>query len=164
VNNVQVDNNKLVYRKMDINDLDLFIKLRLDFLMELVKDIDNKIVVKIKESLKNYFVKNLPENKFIGIICEYNNNVISTAFLSINEKAANPYFINGNVGTLLNVYTYPEYRRNGLSTKIMEIIIAEAKEYNLSEIDLEATNDGEKIYRRFGFKEPENKYMKLKLI
>ncbi len=83
--------------------------------------------------------------------------------MAINEKPANNNFTNGKIGTLLNVYTYPEYRKNGLSTNIMKIIIEEAKKQNVSEIELIATNDGEKVYKKFGFKEPEMKYMKLKL-
>jgi len=160
---MEIKTEKLVYRKMGENDLDIFIKLRLDFLYETNKELTEKNKVLIIDSLKKYYIKYLLNNEFIGIICEYNNTVISAAFLAINEKPANYYFINGKVGTLLNVYTYPEYRKNGISTKILEIIIKEAKEQNVSEIELTATKDGEKIYYKFGFDESEMKYMKLKI-
>jgi len=164
---VAIDIKGLVYRKMDINDLDLFIKLRLDFLFEMNKEMNKDMTEKNKElimdSLKKYFDKYLLKNEFIGIICEYSGNVISTAFLAINEKPANYYFINGRIGTLLNVYTYPEYRKNGISTFIIEKIMEEAKKENVSEIELIATNDGEKIYRKLGFKELKKKYMSIKL-
>jgi N-acetylglutamate synthase-like GNAT family acetyltransferase len=160
---MEINTNKLVYRKMGENDLEIFIKLRLDFLFEMNKDLTEKNKVIIMDSLKNYYIKYLLENKFIGIICEYDNTVVSTAFLAISEKPANYNFSNGKVGTLLNVYTYPEYRKNGISTEIMERIIKEAKEQNVSEIELLATNDGEKLYYKFGFTEPEMKYMKLRI-
>ena len=160
---MELNTDKLVYRKMDENDLDIFVKLRLDFLSELNKDLTEKNKVLIIDSLRKYYVKHLLANEFIGIICEYNGIVLSTAFLAINEKPANNNFINGKVGMLLNVYTYPKYRKNGISTKIMEIMIKEAKEQNVSEIELIATNDGEKLYYKFGFNEPEMKYMKLKI-
>jgi GNAT superfamily N-acetyltransferase len=160
---MEINTNKLVYKKMGENDLDIFIKLRLDFLSELNKDLTEESKLSIKDSLKRYYLKYLKLNDFIGIICEYNSAVISSAFLAINEKPANSHFVNGRVGTLLNVYTYPEYRKNGIAGKILEIIIKEAKEQYVSEIELMATNDGERLYYKLGFYEPEMKYMKLKI-
>ena len=43
------------------------------------------------------------------------------------------------------------------------MVIEEAKKENLSGIDLLATKDGENIYRNLGFKEPEDKSMRIKL-
>jgi len=43
----------------------------------------------------------------------------------------------------------------------LDLIIKEAKEQNVSEIELTATKDGEKLYYKFGFNESEMKYMKL---
>jgi len=158
---MEINTEELVFRKMDENDLDLFIKLRLDFLSETNKDLTEKNKILIEDSLKKYYTKYLLKNEFIGIICEYSGTVISTAFLAINEKPANYNFVNGKIGTLLNVYTYSEYRKNGISTKILDLIIKEAKEQNVSEIELTATKDGEKLYYKFGFNESEMKYMKL---
>jgi len=161
---MEIKTKKLVYRKMGENDLDIFIRLRLDFLCELNKDLTEENKKLIIDSLKKYYIKYLLNNEFIGIICEYNGIVVSTAFLAINEKPANHNFINGKVGTLLNVYTYPEYRENGISTKILEMIIKEAQKQNVSEIELLATEDGEKLYYKFGFDESKMKYMRLKIM
>ena len=158
---MNLNTNELIYKKLDVNDLDLFIKLRIDFLSETNKELTETNKEFIINSLEKYYKEHLLKNEFIGIICEYNSIIVSTAFLAISEKPANYHFINGKIGTLLNVYTYPKYRKNGISTKIMEIIIKEAKEQNVSEIELIATEDGEKIYFKFGFSEPKMKYMKL---
>lgn len=161
---MEINTKELLHRKLDSNDMDLFVKLRLDFLSERAKEKTEQNKELIIDSLKEYYIKSLNRNEFIGIICEYNKNVISTAFLAINEKPANNNFTNGKVGTLLNVYTYPEYRKNGLAANIIKIIVEEAKKQNVSEIELLATDDGEKIYKKFDFREPDMKYMKLKII
>jgi predicted GNAT family acetyltransferase len=158
---MEIDNERLIYRKMEENDLDIFVKLRLEFLSEVNQNMTEKNKVKIIDSLKKYYVKYLSENKFIGIICEYNNVVVSTAFLTINEKPANYYSINGKTGTLLNVYTFPEYRKNGIATCILKILVEEAKKQNVFDIELLATKDGEKLYKNIGFTVPEKKYMEL---
>jgi N-acetylglutamate synthase-like GNAT family acetyltransferase len=158
-----MDNEVLVYRKLGKNDIDLFIKLRLDFINEFHKDIDEIEKDKIKASLKIYFEKHIENNNFIGIICEYNNKVTSGAYLIIGEWPANRRFINGKVGTLLNVYTYPEYRKNGIATNVIKKVIEEAKKIEVSIIDLLATEDGENVYKKLGFIENEDKSMRLKL-
>jgi GNAT superfamily N-acetyltransferase len=160
---MNVNTKDLVYRKLGNNDKDLFIKLRLDFINEFHKDITETEKDKIKISLKNYFDRYIESNNFIGVICECNGNVTSAAFLIINERPANRAFINGKTGTLLNVYTYPEYRKNGIGTTVIKKTIEEAKKQNVSIIDLLATEDGEAVYKKMGFVETEDKSMRLRL-
>jgi N-acetylglutamate synthase-like GNAT family acetyltransferase len=160
---MNINNNNLTYRKLCHNDMDLFIKLRLDFINEFHKDVDEMEKDKIKTSLKNYFERHIKNNDFIGIICENNEKIISVAYLIIDEWPANRTFINGKIGTLLNVYTYPEYRKNGIGTNVLKKIIEEAKKQNVSIINLLATKDGENVYKKIGFIETEDKSMRLKL-
>jgi len=160
---MNIDSKKLVYRKLSLNDMDLFIKLRLDFINELHKDICELEKDKITISLKDYFNRHIENNDFIGIVCEYNRKIISAVFLIIGEWPANRAFINGKIGTLLNVYTYPEYRKNGIGTNVIIKVIEEAKKLNVSIINLLATEDGKNVYIKTGFVETEDKSMRLKL-
>ena len=158
-----MDNKNLVYRKLCPDDRDLFIRLRLDFINEFHKDVDETEKEKLKTSLQNYFDRHIKNDGFIGIICEYDQKIISVAYLIIDEWPPNRKFINGKIGTLLNVYTYPEYRKKGIATDVIKRIIEEAKKQNVSIIDLLATEDGESVYKKLGFLENEDKSMRLKL-
>ena len=158
---MKVDNN-VTYRKLNSNDLDIFVRLRLDFLSEM-KNLDEIEKEKITKSLQGYFAEYLRKNEFIGIVCEHEGNIVSTAYLAISEMPANHHLLNGKIGTLLNVFTYPEYRNNGISTNIIKMLIEEARKRNVLTIDLLATKDGERIYRKIGFAENEEKFMRLKL-
>jgi GNAT superfamily N-acetyltransferase len=158
-----MDNKNLVYRKLCPDDRDLFIQLRLDFINEFHKDVDETEKEKLKTSLQSYFDRHIKNNEFIGIICEYDQKIISVAYLIIGEWPPNRKFLNGKTGTLLNVYTYPEYRKNGIATDVIKRIIEEAKKQNVSIIDLLATEEGESVYKKLGFFENEDKSMRLKL-
>ena len=96
-------------------------------------------------------MKHIPENSFIGMLAEIENTVVSAAYLSISEKPANPSFITGVTGTLLNVLTYPSYRNKGYATKVIQKIIEEAIQCGVSSIDLSATNSGKPLYEKLGF-------------
>jgi GNAT superfamily N-acetyltransferase len=143
--------------------MELFIKLRLDFINEFHKDVGEIEKDKLRNSLKNYFESHIENNDFIGMVCEYNGKVISAAYLIIGEWPANRTFINGKIATILNVYTYPEYRKNGIGTNVINEIIEEAKKQDVSIINLLATEDGENVYKKAGFAATEDKSMRLKL-
>jgi len=160
---MDMDNKDLVYRKLDHNDRDLFIRLRLDFINEFHKDVDETEKEELKSSLQSYFDKHIMSGELIGIVCEYDQKIISVAYLIIGEWPPNRKFLNGKIGTLLNVYTYSEYRRNGIVTDVIKMIIEEAKKQNVSIINLLATEDGESVYKKLGFLETEDKSMRLNL-
>lgn len=143
-------------------DIDQLIQLRIDFLKdEFCLSSDDESLIKIQ--LNSYFNKYLLSDSFIGVLVVKENIIVSTAFLVIQEKPANHLLTNGLSGTLLNVFTYPEYRKQGYATKVVERIIEEAGRKKVSVIDLSATADGLAIYSKLGFKEISYTAMKLKL-
>jgi GNAT superfamily N-acetyltransferase len=150
------------FRKLIETDKKLFVNLRMAYLTEEYKigEIEKK---QIENNLESYFDEHILKNDFIGIICEYNGKIISAAYLILSEKPPNPNFINGKTGTLMNVYTYPEYRKKGIAAKLIMEIIKEAKNINVKIINLEATNAGIKLYEKIGFKESEYKSMSIKI-
>ena len=98
-------------------------------------------------------------------MAEMDEKVVSTAFLAISEKPANPMFITGKTGTLLNVLTYSEYRKKGIATKIINKIMDEARLLDVSSIELSATSDSSmRLYEKLGFRVSKYTSMRMKLI
>ncbi len=54
-------------------------------------------------------------------------------------------------------------RKNGIASLLFLKLIEEAKQRNLDRVDLHATKDGEPLYRKFGFREPEYKVLEFVL-
>ena len=152
----------VVFRKLNENDKDLFVSLRIIFLMDCFNDkIYDTNKKQIENSLKIYFDEHINKNDFIGIVGEYNGNIVSTAYLFIFDYPVNPNLINGKVGRLLNVYTFSEYRNKGIAKNLIEEIIKEAKTLGVNRINLNATEAGYKLYINLGFKEDMDKHMEL---
>lgn len=150
-------------RKATIDDIVLLIKLRIDYLITDMEKLTTQEENAIRAQLKTYYEKHINQD-FLAILAENDSKVMAAAFLVITEKPANPTFITGKTGTLLNVLTYPEYRRMGLATKVVTKVIDEATQLGVSSIDLSATEDGKPLYEKLGFKEPKYTSMKLKLV
>ena len=162
MNNIIKEN--VVFRKLNENDRDLFVNLRIKFLMDCFNDkINNTDKKQIENNLYIYFDEHISKNDFIGIVGEYNGNIVSTVYLIILDYPANPNLINGKVGKLLNVYTFPEYRKKGIAKLLLEEIIKEAKSLGINRINLNATEAGYNLYKKLGFKEETDKPMELNL-
>jgi len=106
--------DKISFRKLNENDRELFVNLRIVFLTDRFSINENEKIEIIK-NLNHYFNEHISKNDFIGMVGEYNGNIITTAYLIIYNKPANLNNLMGKVGTIINVYTYPEYRKKGLA-------------------------------------------------
>jgi GNAT superfamily N-acetyltransferase len=151
-------------RKANVDDVELLIRLRIDYLTEDKGKPSQDEEAAIKSQLKKYFSKHIPNNTFIGILAELDGKIVSTAYLAVSEKPANQVFITGVTGTMVNVLTYPEYRRKGIATKVIEKLIEEAKAVGVSHINLSATADGKFLYEKMGFKKSDYIAMGLRLV
>jgi GNAT superfamily N-acetyltransferase len=54
-------------------------------------------------------------------------------------------------GIVTNVYTYPEYRRQGIARHLMQMLIAEAKDRGVHRLMLWASDMGRPLYEDLGF-------------
>lgn len=150
--------------KATLDDISDLIQLRIDFLTMDQGRLSDQNEKEIRTQLKVYLAKHIPLEDFIAVIAKHPiGKIASAAFLIIQERPANPSFITGLTGTLLNVVTYPEFRRKGIASQVIGEIINEARQKGVSSIDLYATDDGRELYKKLGFVEPSYTSMRLKL-
>lgn len=151
----------MIYEKADISNLDELIQIRIEYLLEDFGELSQDTINEIKQNLHNYFLNNLNKDCFV-YVAKDNNIIVSTAFLVITEKPSNPNFLVGKVGTIMNVYTKREYRKQGIATYLMKTLLDDAKKLNLDYVELKSTKQGYNLYKNLGFKENQSKYFNLK--
>ena len=144
-----------------VDDIDALVKLRLDYLCEDQGSLSEDDRTVIRRDLPGYFQAHLDKDLFVYVIRE-DHVIVSCAFLLIIEKPMSPSFINGKTGIVLNVYTCPSARRKGYAGAVMRTMISDAKEKNLSVIELKSTEDGYRLYRSVGFTDDCSKYHMMK--
>ena len=140
-----------------ISDIASLTALRLEFLQEDHGELSEEVKTKLTKALPPYFEKNLNRSIFCYLVREQ-EEVVSCAFLLVVEKPANPMFITGKTGTVLNVYTKPLCRHKGYAKAIMKTLLQDAASLNLSFVDLKATDAGYGLYKSVGFTEDVSKY------
>lgn len=95
---------------------------------------------------------------------EYFLNADATTVIAIDESPENTERIIGNAtlcyinvlptfshptgkrAHLMNVYVEKRFRRKGIAKKMIELLEKEAKKHDVTEISLDATEDGRKFY------------------
>ena len=140
-------------RRVGMDDIELIIKLRLDFLDIVTADITAEQRDQIAAQMRGYLPGNIADGTFSGVVAEENGEVMSTAYFVAADMPANTAFINGKTGTLINVLTYPQYRRRGIAAEVISMIIDDARSSGILCIDLAATSDGKPLYETLGFRE-----------
>lgn len=152
----------LVVRAATINDLKTLVKIRLVFLEDSFRKLTDNEVNSISAQLNTYYEEHLGSDMVAVLAC-LGTEVISCAFLVIDERPVNLSFPTGRIGTILNVYTKPEWRSNGLASKVLNRLLAIAQEQKISRIGLKATKLGLPLYQKFGFQKIGDEHIHMEL-
>lgn len=181
---------EIIYEKADINDIPKLTRFRLDYLEEDIGGVKEDEKDIIEERLPIYYSEHLNKDFHVYLARKGENindcgdmndfedahdredekdnedcrEIVGCGFLLITEKPANPSFINGLTGTVLNVYVKPEYRRQGIAKKMMDNLLSDAKEMGLDYVELKATEQGRGLYESLGFEEDVSKYYRMKKV
>lgn len=149
-------------RKAGLADLRQVVELRVAYLSEEFPDIPAEKLHGIVQALPTYFEQHLGKD-MLAFLAEEDGKAVASVMLLLTEKPANPNFPTGKTGTVVNVYTLPEYRRRGLAEQLMQLLITEAKERQLDYLDLKATGTGKPLYEKLGFRMEQSAYLPMKL-
>lgn len=152
------------YRKAVTSDINSLVDMRISYLNDDYNGLDDLTDKQIRKSLPDYFSKHLNDNLFAYIAEDDNMELVSTALLLVTEKPANPNFLTGKTGTVLNVFTNKNYRRLGIAKTLMEMLLNDSKNLGLDFVELKATNDGYSLYKQMGFFEDKSNYTPMKYI
>ena len=148
----------ITYRKLKTEDLDIFIRMRIDQLREegAKEDID------LVPALRDYYECHLANDTFVSWLAMDGEKMVGTSGMSIVEKP--PYFgcPNGKIGLLSSMYTEPSYRRMGIAKTLLGKVVDEAKERGCGTVQITASDMGVMLYTDFGFVK-NNNFMQYKL-
>lgn len=146
------------YQKLTNNELDIFIKMRIEQLREegAKEDID------LVPALKSYYQRHMADNTFISWLAVDNGKIIGTSGMSIVEKP--PYFgcPTGKIGLLSSMFTDKAYRRMGIAKELLSRVVNEAREQGCGTVQITASDMGVLLYSDFGFVKNGN-FMQYKL-
>ena len=150
-------------RKLSLDDLELLIRLRIDFLLEEGIVFTEAELADVRQNCREFFTTTIQANTFVAYVAQKDEAVLSTAFLTLSNRPPRKAYQSFCVGTVYNVLTYLQYRRQGLATKVLTALLQEAKALGVSSVDLLATKDGEELYDKLHFRAIELTPMRMEM-
>jgi len=140
----------IIYRKASLDDIETLSAMRVAMLRE-EGCVDPGFQEKLRENTAEYLQKGL-ENESIGLwAAASDSEIIAMCCLSYFHLPPNELCLNGKSAHLGNMYTLPDYRRQGIASKLLELAVFEAKERQCERMVLVPTDKGAPLYEKFGF-------------
>lgn len=130
------------------DDMDLMMSSRLEML-KVVNDLDHsyKYSKEFIENCRRYF-EDGDQTTVLALDGERVIGCATMSYISIMPTFSHP---TGHRAHLMNVYTMKEWQRKGIAKKMVSLLIEEAKNRGVTEISLDATEEGRPLYYRLGF-------------
>ena len=139
------------YKKATIENINELVRTRIIVLRaanKLSDDVDMSLVE--KESYE-YYKRALETGEHIAYLVYDNGAFVGAGGVSLYQVMPTYHNPTGKKAYIMNMYTAPEYRRQGIAINTLDLLVKDAKEQGVLQIALEATDMGRPLYERYGF-------------
>ena len=147
---------KFEYKKASIEDIDELVRTRIIVLRAANKLSDDEDMSVVEKESYAYYRRALETGEHIAYLVYDNGAFVSAGGVSFYQVMPTYHNPTGKKAYIMNMYTSPEYRRQGIALHTLDLLVKDAKEQGVLQIALEATYMGRPLYERYGFAKMED--------
>lgn len=147
---------KLAYKRASLDDIDILTQTRVLVLRAANQLPDNTDMREVERQSYNYYRRALCDGSHIAYLVFDGEHFVGAGGISFFQVMPPYHNPSGHKAYIMNMYTDPAYRRKGIATKTLDLLIAEAKSKGVTAISLEATEMGRPLYEKYGFEKMED--------
>ena len=142
----------VVVRRATVEDIESLVDVRIAFVSEFSDDETDRA------ELVEYLSRALPSESFLAWLVVDAGRLVATSGMVVYERMMRSHGAGiGHEGYILNVYTYPSFRRCGYGRLAMQALLDCARERRIR-LTLLATDDGRRLYEQLGFTHDDRTY------
>ncbi len=141
----------LIYKKATLEDLKLLTETRIRVLRAANKLADGVDMSEVREQSYEYYKKALGDDTHVAYLVFDGERFVGAGGVSFYQVMPTFHNPSGWKAYIMNMYTDPEYRRQGIAYKMLDLLVDESKERGITAISLEATQAGRPLYEKYGF-------------
>ncbi len=134
-------------RQANVSDTEALTALRLRFLQEIGYGGDA-----VSDAVRSYFEQSIPTGDFVAWVAEKDGQIVGTSGLVFVRKPPHVRNLTGREAHVMNMYTTPEYRRQGVATALLEAIRRFVADAGVTCIRLNTTVGATRVYHALGFR------------
>ena len=139
------------FRVATEKDIDLLTTSRIEVLRAANRLDDFVDMSDVENESRKYYQKALADNTHFAVLVMDDDNFIGAGGVSFYEVMPTYHNHSGKKAYIMNMYTNPDYRRQGIALKVLDMLVKNAKERGICQISLEATDMGRPLYEKYGF-------------
>ncbi len=124
---------------------------RVAFLTEICGEQASDITEALREQLRTYFQNALADKSYVGVVATSDDKLVATGGMVFRAQPGSFKNPSGKTAYILNMYTVPDWRKQGISTRILNMLMDIAQDMGIQSFELHATTDGEPVYQKNGF-------------
>jgi ribosomal protein S18 acetylase RimI-like enzyme len=134
-------------------DLSLLSEWRMRVLNEVFPDTDPDNIPAIRLNNEDYYKKHLSDGSHTACFAldAESGRILGCGGICYQEEMPSPDNLTGQNGYIMNIYTLPEARGEGIGRQIVEYLIADAKARGTEKIYLESSEIAKNLYHSMGF-------------
>lgn len=139
------------YKRATIKDIEELVRTRIIVLRaanKLSDDVDMSIV---EQESYTYYKKALETGEHIAYLVYDGDRFVGAGGVSFYQIMPTYHNSTGKKAYIMNMYTAPEYRRQGIAFHTLDMLVKDVKERGVLQIALEATDMGRPLYEKYGF-------------
>jgi GNAT superfamily N-acetyltransferase len=114
------------------------------------------------ETTEPYLSSAVANGSFRSWLALDGTRIVGGGAILINPWPSHPYDLECRRATILNVYVYPEFRRQGIARRLMDTMIDWCRKEGFAAVYLHASKDGKPLYEKLGFEPTTEMRLKLK--
>ena len=147
---------KFVYKRATMEDIDELVRTRIIVLRAANKLPDDEDMFVVEKESYAYYRRALETGEHIAYLVYDNGAFVGAGGVSFYQVMPTYHNPTGKKAYIMNMYTAPEYRRQGIAIHTLDLLVKDAKEQGVLQIALEATYMGRPLYERYGFAKMED--------
>lgn len=139
----------LIWKWAEKADLDVLVRTRVEVLRAANGLNGDDDLSRVEEQSRLYYQQ--AWNEHAALLVYDGEKIVGTggvSFYQVMPTCCNP---TGRKAYIMNMYTAPEYRRQGIAQKTLDILVQECLRRGVNFITLEATAAGRPLYEKYGF-------------
>lgn len=139
------------YHRASLEDLELLVRSRTEVLRA-ANGLDESVdMTEVESRSREYYQEALGNDLHTAYLVFDGSEMIGAGGISYYTVMPTYHNPTGKKGYIMNMYTRPEYRRRGIATKTLGLLVQDAIARGITAISLEATEMGRLLYQKYGF-------------
>lgn len=142
---------KFEYKKAAPEDIDELVRTRSIVLRAANKLPDDADMSEVEQQSYAYYRWAFESGGHIAYLVYDDGTFIGAGGVSFYQVMPTYHNPTGKKAYIMNMYTAPEYRRQGIAFHTLDLLVKDARGQGVTQIALEATDMGRPLYERYGF-------------